>query len=47
MRDLTQKEVIEINGGTSEKERSAFDSVVDTLGGAIAGAAGVIASWFK
>lgn len=47
MRNLSTTEMINVNGGTAEKERSTFDTALTTIGGAIAGIGGAIASWFK
>jgi|GEM_PF-2908139 len=49
MQNLTKEETLIIHGGNSapDKERSSFDAAVDAIGGAVAGVAGVIISWFK
>lgn len=45
MKDLSQEEIIEIEGG-KEKERDALETAVDYVGGVIGGVAGAIAGWF-
>lgn len=47
MRNLSTTEMVNIYGGSTEKERSSFDAAITTIGGAIAGIGGAIASWFK
>lgn len=47
MENLSHKELLEINGGNIEKERTSFGATVDAVAGIITGAAGLIASWFN
>lgn len=48
MRNLSITEMINVNGGSvdAKKERSFFDSAVNTVGSAITGLAGIVSSWF-
>lgn len=48
MRDLNKEEMMEINGGTAdkEKERSGAGGFIDALGNAFSSFTGMISSWF-
>lgn len=45
MKDLSQEEIIEIEGG-KEKERDSLETAVDYVSGVVGGIAGAIAGWF-
>lgn len=49
MKNLNNEEMVNINGGNADniKERSFFDSTVNTIGGAITGVVGIVSSWFN
>ncbi|WP_170123256.1 hypothetical protein [Pedobacter nutrimenti] len=45
MRELTETEVVEINGGETGKGRDSMDTAAEIIGGLIGGVAGAIAGW--